>query len=89
VAAGSLGGPRLGVDAWEVIRERVKTALVLSDAEVYRAAQALWEAARLVGEPGAAVAVAALTSGAYVPQKDERLAVLICGGNADVDWFVS
>jgi threonine dehydratase len=89
VAAGSLGGPRLGLDAWDVIRERVSTALVLSDAEVYRAGQALWEAARLVGEPGAAVALAALTSGAYAPRKDERLAVLICGGNADVDWFVT
>jgi threonine dehydratase len=89
VAAGSLGGPRLGVDAWEVIRTRVSTALVLSDAEVIRAGQKLWDATRLVGEPGAAVALAALTSGAYVPQKDERLAVLVCGGNADVDWFVA
>lgn len=89
VAAGSLGGPRLGIDSWAVIRERVTEALVLSDAEVYRAAQALWEATRLVGEPGAAVALAALTSGAYVPEKDERLAVLICGGNADVDWFAT
>ena len=88
VAAGSLGGPRLGVQSWEVISERVKTAIVLPDEAVYAAAQTLWEATRLVGEPGAAVALAALTSGAYVPQKDERIAVLVCGGNADVDWFV-
>jgi threonine dehydratase len=89
VAAGSLGGPRLGVTSWEVIHERVKTALVLPDAEVFAAAKALWEATRLVGEPGAAVALAALTSGAYTPQRDERVAVLICGGNADVDWFTA
>jgi threonine dehydratase len=89
VAAGSLGGPRLGVTSWEVIRERVKTALVLPDEAVYAAAKTLWEATRLVGEPGAAVALAALTSGAYVPEKDERIAVLVCGGNADVDWFVT
>ncbi|HKK92023.1 MAG TPA: threonine/serine dehydratase [Longimicrobiales bacterium] len=88
VAAGSLGGPRLGIQSWEVIRERVKTALVLSDEEVYAAARKLWEATRLVAEPGAAVALAALTSGAYVPQADERVGVLLCGGNADVDWFV-
>ncbi len=88
VAAGSLGGPRLGVQSWEVISERVKTAIVLPDEAVYAAAQTLWEATRLVGEPGAAVALTALTSGAYVPQKDERIAVLVCGGNADVDWFV-
>lgn len=89
VAAGSLGGPRLGVQSWEVIRERVSTALILSDADVYDGARALWDGTRLVGEPGAAVAVAALTSGAYVPEKDERVAVLICGGNADVDWFTA
>jgi len=88
VAAGSLGGPRLGVTSWEVIRDRVKTAIVLPDAEVYAAARTLWEATRLVGEPGAAVALAALTSGAYTPAAGERVAVLICGGNADVDWFM-
>ena len=89
VAAGSLGGPRLGVQSWQVIRERVSKALVLKDEDVYDAARKLWEQTRLTGEPGAAVALAALTSGAYVPQKDERLAVLLCGGNADIDWFVA
>lgn len=88
VAAGSLGGPRLGLRSWEVISDRVKNAIVLPDAEVYGAAKTLWEATRLVVEPGAAVALAALTSGAYVPASGERVAVLICGGNADVDWFV-
>jgi threonine dehydratase len=89
IAAGSLGGPRLGQTSWEVISERVKTALVLPDDAVFAAARTLWEATRLVGEPGAAVALAALTSGAYTPAKDERIAVLICGGNADVDWFTA
>jgi len=87
VAAGSLGGPRLGVLSWAVIRERVETALVLPDDEVYAAARKLWEATRLVAEPGAAVALAALSSGAYVPESDERVGVLLCGGNAEVDWF--
>ncbi|SRR6056297_120030 len=89
VAAGSLGGPRLGVQSWEVIRDRVQTAIVLPDEAVYAAAKTLWEATRLVGEPGAAVALAALTSGAYTPAEGERVAVLICGGNADVDWFMA
>ncbi len=88
VAAGSLGGPALGKVSFEVVKERVKTALVLPDQAVFEAAQHLWEATRLVGEPGGAVALAALTSGAYVPEKDERICVLLCGGNADVDWFL-
>jgi len=87
VAAGSLGGPALGEVSYTVVKERVKTALVLPDEAVFEAARRLWEGTRLVGEPGSAVALAALTSGAYVPQKGERIAVLLCGGNAEVDWF--
>ncbi|RMA43135.1 threonine/serine dehydratase [Rhodophyticola porphyridii] len=87
VSAGSLGGPALGALPYEIVRERVRTAIVLPDAEVYTAARNLWEATRLLGEPGAATALAALTSGAYVPEPDERVAVLLCGGNAEVDWF--
>lgn len=87
IAAGSLGGPRLGVDSYALIRAFVDDAIVLPDAEVFKAASRLWEATRLIGEPGAAVALAALTSGAYVPDKDERVCVVICGGNAAPDWF--
>lgn len=88
VAAGSLGGPRLGVDSFALIREFVDEAIVLPDSDVFDAANRMWEATRLIGEPGSAVALAALTSGAYVPEKDERICVILCGGNAGPDWFV-
>lgn len=88
IAAGSLGGPRLGVDSFEVIKAYVDQAIIVSDEAVFDAARRLWEATRLIGEPGAAVALAALTSGAYVPEKDERVCVILCGGNAEPDWFV-
>jgi threonine dehydratase len=88
VAAGSLGGPSLGTLSYQVIKARVETALVLPDSAVFDAGRKLWTETRLVGEPGAAVAFAALTSGAYVPERDERVCVLLCGGNADVDWFL-
>jgi threonine dehydratase len=35
----------------------------------------------VVAEPGGAAALAALTSRRYVPAPDERVGVLICGGN--------
>ena len=89
VAASSLGGPRLGVMSLEVIREFVDEAVLVDDAAVYEAARRLWDAARLVGEPGAAVALAALTSGAYVPAPGERVCVLLCGGNAEPGWFLA
>jgi threonine dehydratase len=88
IAASSLGGPRLGVMSWEVIREFVDEAVLVDDAAVYDAARRLWDGTRLVGEPGAAVALAALTSGAYVPEPGERVCVLLCGGNAEPGWFL-
>lgn len=88
IAASSLGGPRLGVMSYEVAKAHVDQAIVLPDDAVFDAARRLWEGTRLVGEPGSAVAVAALTSGAYVPEKGERVCILLCGGNAEPDWFV-
>ena len=89
IAASSLGGPRLGVMSYEVARAHVDQAVILPDDAVFDAARKLWEGTRLIGEPGSAVALAALTSGAYVPEKDERICVLLCGGNAEPDWFVA
>ena len=89
VAASSLGGPRLGVMSYAVIRDFVDRAILVEDADVYDAATRLWEATRLIGEPGAAVALAALSSGAYVPEPGERVCVVLCGGNAEPDWFAA
>jgi len=36
-----------------------------------------------VVEHGAAAAFAALTSGAYTPERGERVAILLCGANTD------
>jgi threonine dehydratase len=89
IAASSLGGPRLGMMSYEVARAHVDRAIVLPDEAVFDAARRLWEGTRLVGEPGSAVALAALTSGAYVPEPGERICVLLCGGNAEPAWFLA
>lgn len=87
LAAGSLGGPRLGEVSWSVISRRVKTRLLVSDDDLIDAQRRLWQATRQIVEPGAATALAALTSGAYRPGKTERVAVLLCGANTEPDWF--
>jgi threonine dehydratase len=61
---------------------------VVTDEQIIDAQRKLWDVARVVGEPGAATALAALTSGVYEPAKGERVGVLICGGNATPDWFL-
>ena len=42
----------------------------------------------MIAEPGGAAAFAAITSGAYRPERQERVGVLVCGANADLKTFV-
>jgi threonine dehydratase len=81
-AASSLGARRIGAHAWAV-RDQLAGALLVSDTEVATAQHRLWQTARLVAEPGGAAALAALTSGRYRPQEEERVGVILCGANTD------
>ena len=83
IAADSLGAKRIGGLAWEVTQAHVRDALLLSD-ESIRAAQ-LWllKELKLAVEPAAALPLAALHSGRYVPRADEKVCLIICGANAD------
>ena len=61
--------------------------LLVPDDSIRAAQLALWDALRVVCEPGGAAAFAGLISGRYTPQKGERVGVLVCGGNtAAVDF---
>jgi threonine dehydratase len=82
LAASSLGARRIGGLAWAA-RDGLHAARLVSDDDVVAAQRALWSVARLVAEPGGAVAMAALTSQAYAPEPGERVAVLVCGANTD------
>ncbi|MGY1698231.1 threonine/serine dehydratase [Geodermatophilus sp. SYSU D00766] len=81
VAADALGATRLGAIAWAVARRTGARSVLVDDADVVAARRLLWERYRLVVEHGAACAVAALLSGAHVPDSDERVAVVLCGAN--------
>ncbi len=81
IAADSLGATRLGAIAWAVARRTGARSVLVDDADVVAARRLLWERYRLVVEHGAACVVAALVAGAYVPDGDERVAVVLCGAN--------
>lgn len=83
VAADSLGARRVGDLAFAAAQAAVDRAVTVSDEAIVAAQRALWSDARLVAEPGGAAALAALLSGAYVPEPDERVAVVVCGANTD------
>jgi threonine dehydratase len=88
LAADSLGAKRIGWVPWACASPFVRNAVLVSDEAIREAQRALWSALRLVAEPGGAAALAALRSGAYVPQPDERVVVVVCGSNTDPSLVV-
>jgi threonine dehydratase len=62
----------------------VDRVVLVSDASIRAAQNALWDGARVLAEPGGAAAFAALHSGAYTPASGERVGVVISGGNTTV-----
>jgi threonine dehydratase len=87
IAAESLGPRRIGALAFPVIHRHVNTTVLVSDEAILDAQRRLWTTLRVVAEPGGVAALAALTSGQYVPAPAERVGVLICGGNTAVVDF--
>ena len=83
IAADSLGARRLGEIAYAVATRTGVQSVLVSDDDIVRARHLLWEDHRIVVEHGAAAALAALTSGAYRPARDERIVVVLCGANTD------
>ena len=55
--------------------------MLVSDDAIASARQVLWDALRVIAEPGGAAALAALLSGAYLPAANAHVGVIISGGN--------
>lgn len=83
VASDSLGARRLGDLAFAAQEKEPPTSVLVTDDEIMRARSLLWGEYRVPSETGAATAYAAMLSGRYVPQEDERVAIVICGANTD------
>ena len=83
-AADSLGARRAGAIAFEVVSAHVERVVLVTDEAIRDAQRRLWDSVRVFAEPGGATALAALISGAYVPEPDEHVVVLVCGANGDL-----
>jgi threonine dehydratase len=87
LAADSLAPRRVGERVFPIIRKYAPQTVLVSDTAIADAQATLWQALRIVAEPGGAAAFAAILSGAYRPAAGERVAVIISGGNtAAVDF---
>jgi len=87
LAADSLAPRRVGERVFPIARNFVQGVVLVTDDAIADAQRALWQTLRIVAEPGGAAAFSALSSGAYRPEKGERVGVVICGGNTTAVRF--
>lgn len=76
----------LGELTWPVIRDHVERVLTVDDGAIIAAMRLAWERAKLLIEPSAAVALAAVLSPAFRALEGlGRVGVILSGGNAALD----
>ncbi len=76
----------LGELTWPVIRDRVERVVTVTEEEIIRAMRLCWERAKLLIEPSAAVAVAAVLSTEFRSLDGlRRVGVVLSGGNVNLD----
>ncbi|TPK45347.1 threonine/serine dehydratase [Mesorhizobium sp. B2-5-4] len=83
IAADSLAPKRVGEMMFPIAEAFVERSILVSDDDIIAAQKALWNSVRIISEPGGAAAFAAILSGRYAPAPGERVAVLVCGANAN------
>jgi threonine dehydratase len=90
IAADSLAPRRVGELMFPLARRYVDRVVLVTDEAIFEAQKKLWDVLRVVAEPGGAAAFSALSSGIYKPVPDERVGVIISGGNTvAVDFDLS
>ena len=87
IAVNALGAKKIGQICFDLAVETGMQSVLVNDYAIQAAQNLLWRAHRQLVEPAGATALAALTSGAYKPEKDESVAVLVCGANIAPDPF--
>jgi threonine dehydratase len=83
IAADALAPRRIGELVFPITQAYVDDVLLVDDDAIRHAQRTLWDVVRVVAEPAAAVGVAALLTGAYIPRIGERVAVVISGANTN------
>jgi threonine dehydratase len=87
IAADSLAPRRVGEIMFPLAQNYVSSVILVSDDSIQEAQQSLWSNLRVTAEPGGAAAFAALLSGRYSPKADERVGIIVSGGNTSAVDF--
>ncbi|HZS55294.1 MAG TPA: threonine/serine dehydratase [Bryobacteraceae bacterium] len=87
IAADSLAPKRVGELMFPIAQTFVSRVVLVSDNEILQAQKILWDTLRVASEPAGAAALAALLSKKYEPERNQRIGVVVCGGNTDAVDF--
>jgi threonine dehydratase len=88
-ASDSLGPKRAGGIATAIAGRWVERVVLVPDDAIREAQRRLWDEVRVFAEPGGATALAAAIAGAYVPEPDERVVMVLSGANGDLRVLAS
>ena len=88
IAADSLAPRKVGELMFPLAQRHVRGALLVSDEAIRAAQRRLWDTLRIVTEPGAAAAFAALLARRYEPREGEQVGVVLSGANTTAVSFV-
>ncbi|WP_456441503.1 threonine ammonia-lyase [Psychroserpens sp.] len=75
---------QLGSHNFPIIKEHVKQIIRVTETEIIEAMQLIWERMKIIIEPSSAVAFAAVLKEKEL-FKDQKIGVIISGGNVDVN----
>jgi threonine dehydratase len=76
----------LGEWTWPIIRDHVERIITVTDGQIIAAMRLVWERMKIIIEPSAAVAVAAVLSDEFTSLAGiARVGVVLSGGNVDLE----
>jgi threonine dehydratase len=87
IAADSLAPRRVGELVFPIAQRYVREVLLVTDDQIIRAQQLLWDACRITTEPGGAAAFAGLLSHADKFTERKRVGIVLCGANTSAVKF--
>lgn len=83
----------IGENTWPIIKDLVDDVITVSEEEIKKATKFVFERARLVVEPSSGVSVAAVMKESFKDLEGfdqvKNIAVVLCGGNCDLDQVMS
>jgi len=87
--ADGLGAPFAGTAPFEIVRERVESVVLVTEAEIEEAMRFLYVRAKLACEPAGAASTAALLAGKVPLEQGDTVVAVVSGGNVATETVVS